>query len=97
MSTDAGIVFAILGVAGILFASGKVRLDITSLLVVMALMLSGVLTPREAPSIGRTSSVLAQCPSMGHYVKSHRGPAADFSGLLKTAWKSYPHRAARAL
>jgi di/tricarboxylate transporter len=48
MSTDAGIVFAILGVAGILFASGRVRLDITSMLVVMALMLSGVLTPREA-------------------------------------------------
>ncbi len=48
MSSDATIVFGILGVAGILFASGRVRLDVTALLVVMALMLSGVLTPREA-------------------------------------------------
>ncbi len=48
MSSDAAIVFGILGVAGILFASGRVRLDVTALLVVMALMLSGVLMPREA-------------------------------------------------
>ena len=41
------IVFGILGVAGVLFASGRVRLDVTALLVVMALMLTGVLTPRE--------------------------------------------------
>jgi len=50
MSSDAAIVFAILGVAGVCFASGRVRLDITALLVVLALMLSGVLTPREALS-----------------------------------------------
>jgi di/tricarboxylate transporter len=48
MNADAGVVFGILGVAGILFASGRVRLDVTALLVVMALMLTGVLTPREA-------------------------------------------------
>ena len=48
MSFDAAIVFAILGVAGALFASGRVRLDVTALLVVLALTLSGVLTPREA-------------------------------------------------
>jgi len=48
MSSDAAIVFTILGVAGACFASGRVRLDITALLVVLALMLSGVLTPREA-------------------------------------------------
>ena len=48
MITDATIVFGILGVAGVLFASGRVRLDFTALMVVMALMLSGVLTPREA-------------------------------------------------
>jgi di/tricarboxylate transporter len=48
LSQDAAIVFGILAVAGVLFASGRVRLDVTSLLVVMALMLSGVLTPREA-------------------------------------------------
>ena len=48
MSPDAALVFWILGVAGILFASGRVRLDVTALGVVLALMLSGVLTPREA-------------------------------------------------
>ncbi len=48
MGTDAAIVFGILGAAGVLFASGRVRLDITALLVVMALILSGVLTPRQA-------------------------------------------------
>jgi di/tricarboxylate transporter len=50
MNSEAAIVFAILGVAGVCFASGRVRLDITALLVVLALMLSGVLTPREALS-----------------------------------------------
>jgi di/tricarboxylate transporter len=48
MSSDAAIVFGILGVAGVLFASGRVRLDVTALLVVLALSLSGILTPREA-------------------------------------------------
>jgi len=48
MISDIAIVFWILGVAGLLFASGRVRLDVTALLVVMALMLTGVLTPREA-------------------------------------------------
>ena len=37
MNSEAAIVFGILGVAGVLFASGRVRLDVTSLLVVMAL------------------------------------------------------------
>jgi di/tricarboxylate transporter len=50
VSSEAAIVFAILGVAGACFASGRVRLDVTALLVVLALMLSGVLTPREAVS-----------------------------------------------
>jgi di/tricarboxylate transporter len=48
LNPDAAFVFGILGVAGVLFASGRVRLDVTALLVVMTLMLSGVLTPREA-------------------------------------------------
>ena len=50
MSSDAAIVFGILAVAGVCFASGRIRLDVTALLVVLALMLSGVLTPREALS-----------------------------------------------
>jgi len=47
LNPDAAFVFWIIGVAGILFASGRVRLDVTALLVVMALMLSGVLTVRS--------------------------------------------------
>ena len=47
MNAEAAFVFGILAVAGVLFASGRVRLDVTALLVVMALMLSGVLTPQE--------------------------------------------------
>ena len=43
-------VFAILVFAGVLFASGRVRLDVVALLTVLALMLTGVLTPREALS-----------------------------------------------
>jgi di/tricarboxylate transporter len=42
------IVFAVLGAASLLFASGRVRLDIVALLAVLALILTGVLTPREA-------------------------------------------------
>ena len=48
--TDTAFVFILLGVAGVLFASGKVRLDVTALLVVLALILSGVLTVGEAVS-----------------------------------------------
>ena len=39
--------FWVLGIAGVLFASGRVRLDITALAVVLALMLSGILSPRQ--------------------------------------------------
>ena len=50
MTTEAQLVFAILGVATVFFVSGKVRLDITALLIVLALMLSGILTVKEAVS-----------------------------------------------
>lgn len=43
-------VFGILGAAGLLFASGRVRLDIVSLLSLLALMLTGILSPSEALS-----------------------------------------------
>ncbi|MGI9591956.1 MAG: SLC13 family permease [Myxococcota bacterium] len=48
MNPDLAIVLGVLGVAVVLFSSGRVRLDVTALLVVMALMLTEVLTPREA-------------------------------------------------
>ncbi|MCG8586349.1 MAG: hypothetical protein MI757_16700, partial [Pirellulales bacterium] len=50
MSPDALFVFILVGIAAILFASNRVRLDIVAILVVLALMLSGVLTPAEALS-----------------------------------------------
>lgn len=50
MTPEAQLVFAVLGVATVLFVSGKVRLDITALLIVLALMLSGILTVNEAVS-----------------------------------------------
>ena len=48
MTPEAATVFGILGVAAVLFASGRMRLDIVAMLVVLALMLTEVLTPREA-------------------------------------------------
>ena len=50
MSGDPLFVFILIGVAGALFASGRVRLDIVALLVVLTLLLGGVLTTREALS-----------------------------------------------
>ena len=48
MTTDMLIVFSIVGVASVLFASGRVRLDVVALLVVLALVLSGILSVRES-------------------------------------------------
>jgi len=41
-------VFVVIGVAAALMASNRVRFDVVALLVVLALMLSGILTPGEA-------------------------------------------------
>ncbi len=48
MNGDTVLVFLIIGVASVLFASGRVRFDVVGLLVVLSLMLSGILTEREA-------------------------------------------------
>lgn len=48
MTGEAGFVFALIAVAGGLMASNRVRFDIVALLVVLALMLSGVLSTGEA-------------------------------------------------
>lgn len=48
MAPDTIFVFLLLATASILFASGRARLDVVALGVVLALMLSGVLTEREA-------------------------------------------------
>ena len=48
MTGEASFVFVLIAVAGVLMASNLVRFDIVALLVVLALMLSGVLTAGEA-------------------------------------------------
>ena len=48
MPSDRLLVFAILGIAVLLFASDKLRLDLVALLALLALSLLGILTPTEA-------------------------------------------------
>jgi di/tricarboxylate transporter len=48
MNTEMVFVFALIGVAAVLMASNRVRFDIVALLVVLALMLSGILSVGEA-------------------------------------------------
>ena len=48
MTGDMAFVFGVLGVAVVLFASGRVRLDVVALLVLLALMLGGVVNVPEA-------------------------------------------------
>jgi di/tricarboxylate transporter len=50
MTTEMLVVFSIVGIASVLFASGRVRLDVVALLVVLALTLSGILSVRESLS-----------------------------------------------
>jgi di/tricarboxylate transporter len=47
MSSETTFVFALIGVAGALMASNRVRFDVVALLVVLALMISGILTVGE--------------------------------------------------
>ena len=48
MSGEAAFVFALLALTVVLFASDRLRMDVIALGVIVVLMLSGVLTPREA-------------------------------------------------
>lgn len=48
MNADMMFVFGVLGVAVVLFASGRVRLDVVALLVLLALLLGGVVSVPEA-------------------------------------------------
>ncbi|MGO3740606.1 MAG: SLC13 family permease [Marinomonas foliarum] len=50
MTTDMMFVFGLLGTTVIVFLSNKIRMDTIALMVVIALALSGVLTPAEAVS-----------------------------------------------
>ncbi len=48
MTNEMLVVFATIAVAAVLFASNRVRLDVVSLGVVLAMMTSGILTPTQA-------------------------------------------------
>ncbi len=48
MTGDMAFVFGVLGVAVVLFASGRVRLDVVALLVLLALMLGSIVSVPEA-------------------------------------------------
>ncbi len=62
MTTDMLVVFTIVGIASVLFASGRVRLDIVALLVVLALALTGILTVRESlAGFGDPVVILVAC------------------------------------
>ena len=59
MSFNTIFVFSLVGIAAALMASNRVRFDVVALLVVLALMLSGILTPAEALSgFGSTVVIL---------------------------------------
>lgn len=62
MWSDSSFVFVLIGVTAALMASNKVRFDIIALLVVLALMLSGVLTVGESLSgFGSSVVMLVAC------------------------------------
>jgi di/tricarboxylate transporter len=48
MSTDVQFVFALIALASMLFASGRVRFDVVACLVILALVMTDILTPEEA-------------------------------------------------
>ena len=68
MSDDTTFVFVLIGVAAAMMASNRIRFDIVALLVVLALMLSGVLSVGEAlsgfgsPVVTNPSGRRRRCP-----------------------------------
>ncbi|MCA0869884.1 anion permease [Seohaeicola saemankumensis] len=50
MNSDAAFVFALIGIAGAMMASNRVRFDLVAIIVVLALILSGTLTTDQALS-----------------------------------------------
>ena len=56
MSGDSTFVFILIAVAAVLMASNRVQFDIVALLVVLALMLSGVLTAGLGMVLSNTAS-----------------------------------------
>ncbi len=59
MTVEIAVVFAILAATIVLFVSDRLRLDVTAMLALMALVLSGILTPAEATAgFGDTTVLL---------------------------------------
>ena len=59
MPAEAVFVFVLIGFVAVAMASGRVRFDVVALLVVLALILSGILTPEQALSgFGSTVVIL---------------------------------------
>ncbi len=62
MTKEAGFVFVLIAVAGVLMASNRVRYDFVALIVVIALALSGTLTIGESLSgFGNSVVILVAC------------------------------------
>jgi len=62
MTGDTAFVFILLGLAGAVFASGRVRLDLTALFIVLILGVSGILTVGEAVAgFGDPVVILVAC------------------------------------
>ena len=62
MSGDSTFVFILIAVAAVLMASNRVQFDIVALLVVLALMLSGVLTAGLGMVLSNTASAVLVAP-----------------------------------
>lgn len=86
------VVFLILGAAALLFASNRVRPDAVALLTVLALMLTKVLTPREAlAGFGNPVVVLVVCLLVVGTALTRTGVAHLISrGMMRAAGRDEP-------
>ena len=86
MSTDAATVFAILGVAGVLFASGRVRLDVTAILVVLVATASISRAEQQASAATRNVVLITidtlRADALGAYGNA-RKPSPQLDRLAK--------------
>ncbi len=83
MWNDSTFVFALIGVTAALMASNKVRFDIVALMVVVALMLSGVLTMGEAlGGFGSSVVMLVACLLVVGEMLDRTGVAASIGDWI---------------
>ena len=104
MANDTAFVFGAVAVAAGLMASSRVRFDVVALLVVLALMLSGVLTVGEAlAGFGNSVVILVACllvvgemldrtgvaNAIGELILKKGVPAR--LGCLSSSWPGLPY------